>query len=472
MFAARSLVVVSCSLVASPAWSQSIPIRQLDSTGAFTSDQAARVRHGVAAGFGVVNGKSNGALWDAAGSHALPPLQGNGSASAADFDDLGDVVGTSVKSFSFFTHATLWQGGAAIDLNSLVVGGAPLFLATATAVDAHGRIAGAGAASPIATPDAGFLYDGGIVTDLGTLVPGAHGMSPVRMNDRLQIVGTADAGGGVTHATLWDNGTLTDLHDPAQISGTTSEAHGIDRFGRVCGSANFVVTGTTERQSAVVWDQGVVTDLGAGAGFGSVAFAINDFGEIVGNFFDVTLGSRACIFENGGATDLNTLIAPGTGWTLEVANDVDDEGRIVGFGDLGGATRAFILEPDCKGSFTVYGTGCAGSLPVEPILTGAGCPSPDRDFALFLHAGAANQVGFFFVGTSNGVVPVRPGCDLQVVPLALPPLLITLDGAGELWAPTKLPSGTPTFDLFLQSLFVTPGSHLISATKPVQLHFE
>jgi uncharacterized membrane protein len=458
-------------LFCSPALPQTIPVRLLDSTSTFTDDFVVRVREGVAVGTGDLSGNSKGALWDGAGSHSLLPLAGNTVASASDFNDAGDVVGTSVKSFFFARAATVWRNGTAIDVNSLVTGGIQKFLGTATTIDAAGRIAGEAGASSRGPFTVGYLLDQGTVLDLGKLTNGNVGVTPLRMNDDQQITGIGDAG-GVSHAFLWDHGLLTDLHDPAQITGTTSEGVAINRFGVICGDATFSTGHGSERQSAVTFDHGVVTDLGANVPSPSQALGVNDFGAVVGTYLDPTLGSLACRFENGGATDLNTLIAAGTGWTLEIATDVDDEGRIVGVGHLNGVERAFILEPSFKGTFTVYGTGCTGPFTNEPVMTGVGVPSPDQDFALFTHEGDPNAVGLLLVGSSNGVVTFKPGCDVEVLPLLLPPAVIALDGLGQEWLAAHVPSGVGPLDLFVQSFFFVPPSKLPAATKPVQIHIE
>jgi hypothetical protein len=41
--------------------------------------------------------------------------------------------------------------------------------------------------------------------------------------------------------------------------------------------------------------------------------------------------------------DLSDLIAPGSGWVLTRATDIDNEGRIVGVGLLNGEQTGFLL---------------------------------------------------------------------------------------------------------------------------------
>ncbi len=56
-------------------------------------------------------------------------------------------------------------------------------------------------------------------------------------------------------------------------------------------------------------------------------------------------GARRCSWEGGTAFDLNTLLVDGGGWTLQSAEGINDRGQIVGYGQFGGQTRAYLLTP-------------------------------------------------------------------------------------------------------------------------------
>jgi probable HAF family extracellular repeat protein len=79
----------------------------------------------------------------------------------------------------------------------------------------------------------------------------------------------------------------------------------------------------------------------AGATAG-LAYDVNNHGVVVG---EMTIGGvqRAFVYRNGFLTDLNTLIAPGSGWVLNAAVGINDAGLIAGSGTLNGVTRAFVL---------------------------------------------------------------------------------------------------------------------------------
>ena len=52
------------------------------------------------------------------------------------------------------------------------------------------------------------------------------------------------------------------------------------------------------------------------------------------------------LWQKGVMTDLNSLIAPGSGFTLQDAASISDTGYIVGSGiDAAGQTQAFLLSP-------------------------------------------------------------------------------------------------------------------------------
>ncbi len=93
---------------------------------------------------------------------------------------------------------------------------------------------------------------------------------------------------------------------------------------------------------------GIYTELGYLPGdIGSIARGTNDLGQVVGNSTGPTptLVSRAFLYDQGVLYDLADLVVNGAGWTLDVAEDVNDAGEIVGVGTYQGVTRSFVLRP-------------------------------------------------------------------------------------------------------------------------------
>jgi hypothetical protein len=77
--------------------------------------------------------------------------------------------------------------------------------------------------------------------------------------------------------------------------------------------------------------------------FDSAAFGINNLDEIVG-FYGGTADPRAFLISGGQLLDLNELLPVDSGWDLEVATGINDDGQIVGLGrDPSGSLRRFLL---------------------------------------------------------------------------------------------------------------------------------
>jgi probable HAF family extracellular repeat protein len=79
----------------------------------------------------------------------------------------------------------------------------------------------------------------------------------------------------------------------------------------------------------------------------SIAYAINKSGLIVGQSFGGPNGSHAFVDQDGTMTDLNSLTVGHSGYILAYANDVNDDGVIVG-GALNpktGEAPAFVAVP-------------------------------------------------------------------------------------------------------------------------------
>lgn len=466
------LALAAAVAIAPQLRAQYVPIRALDSNHLMTwSHVPLRVVDGVAVGY--ENASTIVAvLWDANGSNLLTPLPGSIQSEALGLNASQAVVGWCVDS-SYNVLATLWTAGAPQDLNGLVTGGAPLYLYEAHDVEERGRIVGVGYDTMTFLSHA-FLFDHGIVTDLGSLHGGTDSSLAVAVNRHLVAAGeSSTAGGASRHACRFDASGVLDLHDPTLMGGAPSWSSAIARDGSIAGGYGFPI-GTR----SFLWDGSKVVDLSSIIPGRSRVLGMNDFGDLVGWYDQWSTGTTfqlsAFAVHHGVFTDLNTVIDPASGWSLVSATDIDDEGRIVGEGTLGTSMLfAFILDLPCKGTFTPYGSGCAGTGGLEPTLRGVGCPAPDRDFALEIVDGMPNAVGLIALGTGTATIQIKPGCDLQVLPLAPPLLPLVLDSFGESWNPSLLPIGTPIFDLNLQALFFDPGAaYGISSSKPLALHFE
>ena|SRR5579863_7919409 len=209
------------------------------------------------------------------------------------------------------------------------------------------------------------LWTGGTASTL-TPLGGPSGLA-FGINNAGQVVGTSV---GTGFATLWQNGTAQNL---GTLPGTKqSIAYSINATGQIVGQ-------TLDSQGIFQpfsYQNGLMSDLGTLPGYPSaIAISVNSSGSIVGySFFGGPITTyRPYIYQNGQMTNLNDLILPNSGWTMEVANGINDLGQIVGFGDYRGHQNAGFLLTPCNGD------SCFVDQPDIPQPT----PEPATSLLLF-----------------------------------------------------------------------------------------
>jgi probable HAF family extracellular repeat protein len=162
------------------------------------------------------------------------------------------------------------------------------------------------------------------------------------INDSGEVVGisgtcdVAVGAGTAKHALIWRDGV------PATIP--TFGGHGwntptdINRFGQVVGFADVPddVTGGVLTPFPLplgfIWSAatGTVKILPLPGDQYAIAYAINDWGAVVGQSFGGSEGSRAFIWFNGKSYDLNTFLPQGSALYLVYAEGINDRGEITG----------------------------------------------------------------------------------------------------------------------------------------------
>jgi len=134
------------------------------------------------------------------------------------------------------------------------------------------------------------------VTDLGTVSGGAFSLA-ISVNDKGIISGASALPDGTQHAVLWQNGLITDIGAPGLgtpgLEGPNSEAYGINEKGEAAGGAetsspdrngeDFCGYGTGPQCLAFVWRDGVMTPLPTLGGNNGEAGLINNQGGVAGN---------------------------------------------------------------------------------------------------------------------------------------------------------------------------------------------
>jgi len=187
------------------------------------------------------------------------------------------------------------------------------------------------------------------------------------VQDNGQIVGWVRieiSGGYYYNAGINNTGTdLGGLGYPGSAAWSNNES------GQIVGQAQI----DASRNRAVLFDstgskQNV--NLKTLGGTDSVAYSINDIGQIVGWSYNAAGLQRATLFDasgNGNNIDLNTVIEQTSGWVLNVAYSINNNGWIVGSGSNG----AFLLKP-------------LGNCTQRPQMDFNGdCKVDFRDFAIF-----------------------------------------------------------------------------------------
>ena len=173
----------------------------------------------------------------------LPPLPGDKVAGALAINDLGQVVGGSgpqcAPPYSFYiAHAVLWQDGKPIDLGNF--GGVRNNLASA--INNRGQVVGnsdlPGDANlpPFTAPARAFLWQDGVLTDLGTLpAPLDFSSAAGNINEGGQVVGGSCDANFNCHGFLWEDGVMTDLNAllPAGTALQVIGGFGINDLGEI-----------------------------------------------------------------------------------------------------------------------------------------------------------------------------------------------------------------------------------------------
>jgi probable HAF family extracellular repeat protein len=311
----------------------------------------------------------------------LGTLGGTGSSGLA-INSIGQVTGDSGTAGDAQSHAFVWTPtipngptGTMRDIGTL--GGTQ---SQGVAINASGQVTGDSLTAGDQALHA-FLYDG-TMHDLGAV--GDRSSNGIGINNVGHVVGVASDGAtyraflndGARHylvsdedgpssvaginasgqviinrrqpfgSFLWTpttpNGASGTAVSLGHLSGFETNANAINNLGQVTGEA----LPFSAHFHAFFYD-GTMHDIGTLGGF-ATGWAINNSGQITGD--SATADGRSVAFlytSSGGMVDLNTLIDPLSGWSLNIGRGINDAGQITGYGYVGGdqLLHGFLLTP-------------------------------------------------------------------------------------------------------------------------------
>jgi probable HAF family extracellular repeat protein len=178
----------------------------------------------------------------------------------------------------------------------------------------------------------------------GTSAPenlGSQGSEAGGINLAGQILGSMTVD-GMTHGFLWENGVVTDL---GHLGGGQSQGFRINSSGDIVGYSR-VIPFPDGRTRAVVWKARVIRELPPLPGGTRDAFAynVNDAGVIVGQS-PTAAGQAHAVRWVPSAGEPSGYRIEDLGLGLSLARGINNNGEIVGEYYKGGAWRAFYWHP-------------------------------------------------------------------------------------------------------------------------------
>lgn len=262
--------------------------------------------------------------------YRLVPLTDDGGTaiSAFDLNRRGEVVG--MRSVAGATHAFRWRDGTFTDLHDAI-----------DAASSHTQAVGINDRSTIVgvdyTNDAfrGFLLRDTQASPIN-VVAGEAQVFPLDINNRGQII-VDSLGGAQGGSFLIDGANVRWLEG---LAGETDSMHAIaiNERGVIAGN-----TRTVAGQRAVLWQEGVIMDLGLVDGAtSSFAYALNDRNQVVG-IASIGGGSQAMRWRDG-AMALLPRLAPDQ--AASSAAGINNWGMIVGV--------TIILQPQFRQTATIW----------------------------------------------------------------------------------------------------------------------
>lgn len=268
---------------------------------------------------------------------------------AVAINNVGQIVGWGGRERDSGRHATLFDASGHGSNLELVSQNDPE--SQANGLNDSGTVVGWQVLNGITYPTSFDITGSQNNKTLG-LLPGGNWGEATSVNNAGQIAGYATNQFGLRHGVLFDSSGQANNLDLGVLPGwSQSGVFSINSNNIIVGASfNEIYTMTAIR--ATLFDptgQGHNIDLGTLGGNYSRVHCVNSHDQIVGMANNYAGEQCATLFDKTGVwqnnIDLNALIDPTTGWKLQSAASINDNGWIVGYGLHNGQEAAFLLTP-------------------------------------------------------------------------------------------------------------------------------
>lgn len=297
-----------------------------------------------------------GFIWNNGAKTVFGTLGGPNSV-ARGLNKYGQVVGYSeTTSTSGSYNAFLWESATGLrnlnfiaGPNGITAASLGWVLTTAFGINDNGQIVGRGVKTGETSTTDAYLWErdaaGNVAVQRVNLGIPNNGAETRGINNAGQVAGSVPnviSGQTWPYASLWQRD-LTGVGynvNLGLLGGNISHANSINNYGEVVGYA-LLANGAanafywSDANGNGVSDPGEMLSLGTLGGMMSVAFTINDAGQVVGWGHDAASNPRAFVWDAvNGMRDLNALSNVGSTWLLKEARAINNPGRIVGAGSF------------------------------------------------------------------------------------------------------------------------------------------